>query len=99
MPPDNKRPKLEANEPKVVRTDARLRLLSLLDPELIRACKRADDLLQQSQARLELAQAITHLGSWELDLATGKGVWSQEMYRLFQRDPTTHPPIFDESAT
>ncbi len=58
--------------------------------------KRADDLLHQSQARLELAQAVTHLGSWELDLATGRGVWSQEMYRLFQRDPTTHPPIFEE---
>jgi PAS domain S-box-containing protein len=58
--------------------------------------KRADDLLQQSQARLELAQAVTHLGSWELDLATGRGVWSQEMYQLFQRDPTTHPPVFEE---
>ena len=58
--------------------------------------KRADDLLRQSQARLELAQAVTHLGSWELDLATGKGVWSQEMYRLFQRDPTTPPPVFEE---
>ena len=58
--------------------------------------KRADDLLQQSQARLELAQAVTHLGSWELDLATGTGFWSQEMYRLFQRDPTTHPPVFEE---
>jgi PAS domain S-box-containing protein len=87
---------LEANEPKVVRTDVRLRPFLLLNPGLIRARKRADDLLQQSQARLELAQAITHLGSWELDLATGRGVWSQEMYRLFQRDPTTHPPVFEE---
>ena len=58
--------------------------------------KRADDLLRQSQARLELAQAVTHLGSWELDLATGTGIWSQEMYRLFQHDPTTHPPVFEE---
>ena len=58
--------------------------------------KRADGLLRQSQARLELAQAVAQLGSWELDLATGRGVWSQEMYRLFQRDPTTPPPVFEE---
>jgi PAS domain S-box-containing protein len=58
--------------------------------------RRIDDLLQQSQASLELAQSVAHLGSWELDIATGRGTWSKEMSRLFHRDPSANPPVFEE---
>jgi PAS domain S-box-containing protein len=34
-------------------------------------------------ARLSEAQALAHIGSWELDLATGTVTWSDELYRIF----------------
>ncbi|MEI7769361.1 MAG: CHASE domain-containing protein [Chloroflexales bacterium] len=58
--------------------------------------RRADELLQQSQVSLEMAQAVAHLGSWELDSATGRGFWSKEMFRLFHRDPSDGVPVLDE---
>ena len=41
---------------------------------------------------LQVAQRLAHLGSWHLDLASRNGTWSDEMYRLFDRDPTLGPP-------
>ncbi|BBL73931.1 EAL domain-containing protein [Methylomagnum ishizawai] len=38
--------------------------------------------LRRSEQRLTEAQRIAHIGSWELDLATGRAAWSDEMYRL-----------------
>ena len=39
------------------------------------------------EERLAEAQSLARLGSWELDLATGTQVWSDELYRLFELDP------------
>src|SRR5690242_12351885 len=33
--------------------------------------------------QLEAAQAITHVGSWEWDLASGIVSWSDELYRIY----------------
>jgi diguanylate cyclase (GGDEF)-like protein len=41
------------------------------------------------EERLAEAQAVARIGSWELDLATGRQVWSDELYRLFDVDPRT----------
>lgn len=49
--------------------------------------KLAEIALQQSRDRLESAQAQAHLGSWELDLESGKLDWSNEVYRIFELDP------------
>jgi hypothetical protein len=38
------------------------------------------------EERLAEAQAIAGLGSWELDLASGRQVWSEQLYRLFGVD-------------
>lgn len=43
-------------------------------------------ILQRSEESLANAQARAHLGSWELDLATGRGTWSAEMARLLYYD-------------
>jgi diguanylate cyclase (GGDEF)-like protein/PAS domain S-box-containing protein len=40
--------------------------------------KEADTELRRSEALLSEAQSIAHLGSWELNLQTGKAVWSNE---------------------
>ena len=39
--------------------------------------------LRESNARLEEAQSVAHVGHWEWDLETGVVVWSDETYRIF----------------
>ena len=43
--------------------------------------------LRQSEARLEEAQRIAHLGYWERDLVAGRIAWSDETYRIFGLSP------------
>jgi PAS domain S-box-containing protein len=57
---------------------------------------RASQQLQESQARLETAQKVARLGSWELDYKTGVGYWSPEMYRLFFRNPQEGVPPYED---
>ncbi len=37
--------------------------------------------------QLDLAQAITHIGSWEWTVATGGVTWSDELYRIYGYEP------------
>ncbi|OHB53303.1 MAG: hypothetical protein A2Y07_00600 [Planctomycetes bacterium GWF2_50_10] len=43
--------------------------------------------LYENQQRLKHAEAIAHLGSWELDLTTDHLEWSDEVYRIFGLEP------------
>ena len=43
--------------------------------------------LEASEARLGHAQRLAHLGSWESDLVTGQGDWSDELFRIFGFEP------------
>ncbi len=43
---------------------------------------------------LQEAQSISQLGSWTLDLASGKLEWSAQMYRLFALDAQQVPPNY-----
>ncbi len=45
--------------------------------------KRTERALRESEQRLNRAQEISHLGSWELDLAGNSLSWSDEVYRIF----------------
>ncbi len=47
--------------------------------------------LQRSESNLAEAQRIAHIGSWELDLASGRLWWSDEVYRIFEFDPAMTP--------
>jgi PAS domain S-box-containing protein len=56
--------------------------------------KRADEerlalarKLEESNARLEEAQRVAHVGHWEWDLETNEVVWSDETYRIFGLKP------------
>jgi PAS domain S-box-containing protein len=55
--------------------------------------RRAEAALRASEARLSQAQAIAHLGVWELDLTDLDNVdvnplwWSEEAYRIFGYEP------------
>ena len=48
----------------------------------ITALKQAQAALRESEERLDRAQRIAHIGSWELDLVSGAVAWSKEMYRM-----------------
>jgi PAS domain S-box-containing protein len=48
----------------------------------ITALKHAEAALRESEARLERAQMIAGIGSWELDIVTGRYGWSKELYRI-----------------
>ncbi len=45
--------------------------------------KRAEESLRESEAHLNRAQEIAHIGSWHLDLAGNTLTWSDEVYRIF----------------
>jgi PAS domain S-box-containing protein len=51
--------------------------------------------LQESKARFEEAQRITHVGYWERNLVTGRITWSDETYRIFGLQPQEHPVDLD----
>src|SRR6202035_453035 len=58
----------------------------------ITALKEAQARLAESKARLDHAQHIAHIGSWELDLASEEFGWSKEMYRIRGLSPETYNP-------
>jgi PAS domain S-box-containing protein len=49
--------------------------------------KKAEEALRQSEERLNRAQEIARLGSWELDLLNNRLSWSDEVYRIFGLKP------------
>jgi diguanylate cyclase (GGDEF)-like protein/PAS domain S-box-containing protein len=60
----------------------------------VSARKHVEIALQESEARLAAAQARAKMGSWRRDMQTQEAEWSQEMYRLFNRNPARKPPSF-----
>ncbi|WP_310451082.1 EAL domain-containing protein [Sulfuritalea sp.] len=44
----------------------------------------ANHQLQASLSKLDEAQRIAQIGSWELDLVSGKLLWSDEIFRIFE---------------
>ncbi len=54
--------------------------------------KQVEVALRESEARLEVAQRLAHLGSWEWDAHTRSLAWSDELCRIFGLDPACHVP-------
>src|SRR5439155_16910105 len=46
--------------------------------------------------RIAQTERLRHLGWAEWDLVTGQLAWSDEMYRIHERDPTLGPMSIDE---
>ncbi len=57
--------------------------------------KEAEQALRTSEERLAKAQKMAHVGSWEINLATGEFYWSEEVYRIYGVDPARFVPTFD----
>jgi len=60
--------------------------------------KRTQAALIEEEARLDRAQAIAGIGSWELDVATGRFVWSKEMYHICGVSADNFVPTLDTTA-
>ncbi|MCF4965975.1 PAS domain S-box protein [Nostoc sp. CMAA1605] len=58
--------------------------------------KQIDAQLRKNAANLAAAQRIAHLGSWEMDLHTQEILWSQEVFRIFGRNPESGMPTYGE---
>ena len=54
--------------------------------------RRAEMSLRDSELRLRQAERVGRMGNWEYDLAQGRMTWSEQAYRLYQRDPAQGPP-------
>jgi PAS domain S-box-containing protein len=52
--------------------------------------KKVELELRKSEARLEEAQTVAKVGSWETELSTMNVIWSDETYRIFDIDPINH---------
>ncbi len=51
--------------------------------------KNAEGALLSSEAQLKQAQAVAHLGSYEVDALTGHTRWSDEVFRILGLDPAS----------
>jgi len=55
----------------------------------------ADDRATRLERQLATAQQITHIGSWEWDLATHAITWSDELYRIYGFAPQSCEVTFE----
>ena len=74
-------------EQRVQERTEKLRIANADLEDEVNTRKRAEDALQKSELGLKQAQAISHLGSWELDLVQNQLTWSDEVYRIFGLEP------------
>lgn len=53
--------------------------------------RRVIQSLQRNRQRLREAQRLARIGSWELDLDSGRLYWSQQLFDIFEIDPAQGP--------
>jgi len=58
----------------------------------VRARKSAEAALRVSNALLQTAERIAHIGAFDWKIAGGEIVWSEETYRIFGRSPGEFAP-------
>ncbi len=61
----------------------------------ITTLKEQEFRLRVNEARLNEAQQVAHLGSWELDLRTTALTWSAEVFRIVELDPACSDASFE----
>ncbi len=61
----------------------------------VESLKYQYDILQAKYASLKLAQTVSRMGSWEVDLKTKKVNWSEQTYRIYKQDQKKYFPTLD----
>ena len=64
--------------------------------EDIQRRKEAEAALQAREDTLREAQRLAGLGNWTWDLRADRHVWSEEIYRIYGRDPSLPPAVYPE---
>jgi len=59
------------------------------------ALTRSEQAARMLAQRLDEAQRMAQMGSWTLDLSTGKLEWSKQIFRLFEIDPTQFEATYE----
>jgi diguanylate cyclase (GGDEF)-like protein/PAS domain S-box-containing protein len=57
--------------------------------------KEAEAELRMTKDRLEEAQRLARLGSWEWDIANEKVIWSDELFRIYGLEPGEIEPTYE----
>ncbi len=64
--------------------------------ELESLVKKRTAELSQSETLLKAAQSIANIGSWQWNISTGEEIWSDELFRIYGRDPDGLPVTYDD---
>lgn len=60
---------------------------------------RTESALRRSQARFAKAEQIAHIGSWEMEIASGRSIWSDEFFRICGFEPGAFEPTSERGMT
>jgi PAS domain S-box-containing protein len=63
--------------------------------DLSRELAERDSVLHERTRHLRVAQSLAHLGSWDWDIDRGEVRCSNELYRIFGREPDVHHITFE----
>jgi hypothetical protein len=55
--------------------------------------EHAERALRERELQLAQAQRIAAVGSWTWDFVSRRAAWTDEMYRIYDRDPAAGPPV------
>ena len=58
--------------------------------------RKSEDALRHGEERLQEAQQVAQVGSWEVNLRSGSWWWSDELFRIHGRKIALGPPILEE---
>lgn len=58
--------------------------------------KDSEAKLLHSQSRLKQAQALAHVGNWEVNFASNASIWSDEAYRIYGLEPRERGLSFEQ---
>lgn len=75
--------------------EALLRQLAEVAANLIGRQRRLEA-LAASERHLVAAQRISHVGSYDFELATNTNVWSDELYRIYGREPQSFNASYEK---
>lgn len=58
--------------------------------------KQVQERLQASKSALKAAQHLAHIGNWVWDIQNDVHTWSEELFRMYGRDPALGPAKYPE---
>lgn len=65
----------------------------------ISTLKETEKRLRESESRLIEAQRVAKMGDWRFNVLNQKITWSEQVFRLFERDPSLGPPNYRENMS